>query len=253
MNALKHFATVERISLSSFNLFEQRDSQGATPLSLALQSYSVPKSMPQVSLILDVAPCTSAVPDEHGFLPIVSATRLQLPDNIVQIMLAHDMPIELGIPESQNVDSMNVANIVHRIHNHSWWHVSVNCEDRYLDMIRAYLINSATVFQTMALAEQVGPDGSILCNHVSPAYRHMLRSLLILYNRYEIQTTLVFGSVPFTLIALDHGLKPEKATRKASRQECRKVSSILTVCGLDYFILSRHHNLVIGFTTLLPL
>lgn len=185
-------------------------------------------SVPLVLLVLQVAPAASVVPDEQGLLPIKIATRLQLPDNVIRIMLEHDMPIELGVTAQENDDRVNgYGSVVHRLHRYSFWHVSVNCEDRYLNMIREFLIEGATLLQTVALAQQVGPDGvSVLINTVSSNYRRMLRSLLTLYNRYEIQTSIVSGYTPFTLLALDRGVKLAKAEERSTRYETRKVSGL---------------------------
>ena len=237
--------TVQRTALSSFNLFEQRDARGTTPLLLALHSYTAPTSLSLISFILGVAPNTSAVPDEHGVLPILCATQLHMPDDIVRTMLAHDMPIELGLV-TQDVGNTYEGNIVHRVHHHSWWHVSANCEDRYLNMIREFLLKSATLLQTLALVQQVGPDGSsILVDAASLTFRHMLRSLLTLYNRYEIQMSIISGYAPFTLLALDHGV--------IKRNECRKVSSHVNISNSNSIMAHIHRLLfhIVGFITML--
>jgi hypothetical protein len=160
LEVVRLFAIVERISQKKcLSLFEQRDARGYTPLLLALQSYSALASLPLISLLLEAAPSALAVLDEKGLLPIESVTRLHLPDNVIRIMLEHDMPIELGVvPQQDEIRNYGYGNIVHRLHHHSFWHVSVNCDDRYLNMIREFLIESATLLQTVALAQQVGPD-----------------------------------------------------------------------------------------------
>jgi len=223
LEAIKQFAIVERIFHNNLSLFSQREARGCTPLILALQSTSAQTSLSLVPLMLETAPSITIVPDEQGLLPIVHATRMKLPENIVRIMLEHDMPIELGLAAKRDDGGNNgYGNIVLRLHHHSFWHVSVSCEDRYLEMIRSFLVESATLLQLVALTQQIGPDGvSVLINSVSSTYRCMLRSLLILCHRYEIQTSHI--SEPFTLFAIDHGLKNSKSDKRRPKTEIRKV------------------------------
>ena len=101
-------------------------------------------------------------------------------------MLARDMPIEIGT----DIDSKQITaekqssglarHIVGRSHYHSWWHILVECNDKYLDMVQSFLSEEATYAQIVTLARQVGPDGiSILINCVSDRCRLVFHSLLL--------------------------------------------------------------------------
>jgi hypothetical protein len=181
-----------------------------------------------------VAPPTATVPDGKGVLPIIQATRLQLPDDVVQSILEHDMPIELS---SQTAGYGNFEKITKRAHHYSWWHIAVDCKDKYINMVRSFLITKATLVQVLQLAQQVGPDGSsILLRAVSPQFRKMLRSLLILYKRYEVQTLVSRNyETPYTFLAIDHGKKA--ANKETNEHKKVRVYECILSMKLNYLII----------------
>lgn len=167
--------------------------------------------------ILSEAPFTASTPNGKGIMPIKLATKLRLPDNFIRQILARDVPIEIGNGSSNqdkgglkptNKSFLNKSSersrdsrsnpfygrapgvakhIVGRSHHHSWWHVLVECEDRYINMIYSFLSEEATHSQIVTLARIIGPDGkSILISCMSSIGRIMFHSLLRFYDRYEI-------------------------------------------------------------------
>jgi len=201
-SVIRSFGQLSDGSISS-SLFIQRDARNNNPLHVALIHRPHP-NVDVVNAILDIAPFTASTPDGEGIMPIRRATKFRLPPYIIRKMLSRDMPIELGVSGSNhgldiqgNRDvtiptslrkSRTVANhVVGRAHHHSWWHVIVECENNYIDMVSSFLSEEATHFQIMSLVRQVGPNGySIVINCVNDKCLLMFHSLLRFYDRYEI-------------------------------------------------------------------
>lgn len=161
------------------------------------------------------------------FLLYSYATALGLPDDIIRVMLARDMPIKIGIDSDSNKHNIEkgclglARHVVGRSHHHSWWYILVQCNDDYLPMIKSFLSEEATHAQIVTLARQVGPDGfSILINCVSNGCRLVFHELLRFYDRYEILLASTDSKVKpdeksdgvQTFLALDHGLKSNVPT-----------------------------------------
>ncbi len=220
VEAIEILSSTEKGSATSTRLFVQRDGNNNNPLHVAL------KMNPQVDLltlqaILSLAPFTASTPDGRGKMPIKYATSQELPKEVIRHMLARDMPIEIGTdidskqPSTEKQSSGLARHVVGRTHHHSWWHILVECNDKYLDMVQSFLSEEATYAQIVTLARQVGPDGtSILINCVSDKCRLIFHSLLLFYGRYEILLSSkdskmkpdeVVNGVQ-TFLALDHGL-----------------------------------------------
>ena len=249
-SVIRSFGLLSDGSISS-GLFIQRDSKNNNPLHVALIQRPYP-NIDVVNTILDLAPFTASTPDGEGIMPIKRATKLRLPPHIIRKMLACDMPIELGVNIShrgtniqRNRDVMTTPrglrksgtvtkHIVGRSHHHSWWHIVVECEDTYIDMVKSFLSEEATHFQIISLARQVGPNGySIVINCVNDKCLLMFHSLLRFYDRYEILLSINASNVICDdvddgvqrYIAYDHGalfssldnLSLEKAHMKMSK------------------------------------
>lgn len=249
VEAIRAFASVEQgMSSNSHYLFAQRDSNNNNILHIALRL--VPSlDLDVIHTILSLAPFTASTPDSKGIMPIRYVFSIAfpkfhetnliiklfyiiryamaqgLPEDIIRQMLARDMPIQIGA----DIDSIkqNMAKScsgftrhdVGRSHYHSWWHILMESNDKYLDMVRAFLSEEATHAQIVSLARQVGPDGiSILINCVSNKCRFVFHGLLCFYDRYEILLSSKDSKVKpdeiidgvQTFLALDHGLSTEK-------------------------------------------
>jgi hypothetical protein len=135
-------------------------------------------------------------------------------------MLARDMPIQIGTAiDSDGKSASGLArHVVGRSHHHSWWHILIECYDKYLDLVKSFLSEEATHAQIVTLARQVGPDGvSILINCVSDKCRLVFHALLRFYDRYEILLSSKDAKVKpdeiidgvQTFLALDHGLSTD--------------------------------------------
>jgi ankyrin repeat protein len=257
-SVIRSFGLLSDGSVSS-GLFIQRDSKNNNPLHVALIQQPYP-NIDVVNTILDLAPFTASTPDGEGIMPIRRGTKLRLPPHIIRKMLACDMPIELGINIShrdtnmqRNRDVMTTTrglrksgtvakHIVGRSHHHSWWHIVVECEDTYIDMVKSFLSEEATHFQIISLARQVGPNGySIVINCVNDKILLMFHSLLRFNDRYEILLSInasnvicddVDGGVQ-RYIAYDHGanfssldnLSLEKAHMKMSKSNVVQIKN----------------------------
>lgn len=155
-------------------------------------------------------------------------------------MLSRDMPIQIGSEIRQSSERSNsglARHVVGKIHHHSFWHIVIECEDKYLSMIKSFLSEEATHSQIVTLARQVGPDGiSILINCVSDKCRLVFHSLLRFYGRYEIllssqdikvKSDEILDGVQ-TFLALDHGLSTE-LPKEDCFSKLHKTSSDLSI------------------------
>jgi len=202
---IQRFASFDP-NLDTARLFIQRDGSNNNPLHIALALLHPPPGKELISVIMSVAPSTAGSPNNLGTMPIKFATKLKLSDGIICKMLAEDMPVEIGTLSSGSSFEISdstiginlkqtiahrgnkfTGQVIEKSHYHSWWHVAVECKDRYITMLQNFLSKEATHSQIVALARQTGPDGkSIVINCVTERFRLMMHSLLLFYDRYEI-------------------------------------------------------------------
>ncbi len=156
-------------------------------------------------------------------------------------MLARDMPIRIGpnVDSSARSHSGLARHVVEKSHHQSFWHVVIECDDKYLFMVKSFLSEEATHAQIVTLARQVGPDGtSILINCVSDNYRLVFHSLLRFYERYEILLSSRDVKVKpdeirdgiQTFLALDHGLSTQLPGENCY-SKLHKTASDLSICS----------------------
>uniref|UniRef100_A0A7S1FUX9 Protein kinase domain-containing protein n=2 Tax=Corethron hystrix TaxID=216773 RepID=A0A7S1FUX9_9STRA len=156
-----------------FDSFLIPDSKGTLPLHTALQ-VKIDKGF--LLLIIKAAPAAGRIPNCNGEMPIVTATANNYPDDVIQKILEVDMPIDL----SQRLD------IVERDHGHSWWHVVINCNDRYLAVIQD-MIKKPTLRQLVSLLQCPGPEeGTIVGSSMSPVCGEIFKGQLRKFGKYEI-------------------------------------------------------------------
>lgn len=154
-------------------------------------------------------------------------------------MLSRDMPIKIGSDNycSERSNSGLARHVIGKSHHNSFWHIMIECNDKYLSMIKAFLMEQANYSQIVTLARQVGPDGnSILINCISDKCRLVFHSLLRFYDRYEILLSSkdvkikpddILDGVQ-TFLALDHGLSTELPSEECF-SKLHKTSSDLSV------------------------
>ena len=127
------------------------------------------------------APRAARVPNAVGKMPIRLATtnECMVDQQVICAILETDMPIEIGSDSEL---------VVERMHRHTWWHVAIECADRYTDAIEELLLGTATPAQLLALVRSVGPDGQTrTIDAASPNLVVLFNNCLrILGGRYEI-------------------------------------------------------------------
>eukprot|EP00587_Corethron_hystrix_P001456 CAMPEP_0113319642 /NCGR_PEP_ID=MMETSP0010_2-20120614/13761_1 /TAXON_ID=216773 ORGANISM="Corethron hystrix, Strain 308" /NCGR_SAMPLE_ID=MMETSP0010_2 /ASSEMBLY_ACC=CAM_ASM_000155 /LENGTH=1280 /DNA_ID=CAMNT_0000177249 /DNA_START=110 /DNA_END=3953 /DNA_ORIENTATION=+ /assembly_acc=CAM_ASM_000155 len=181
-------------------IFLQPDGRGQLPLHLALQLQGVDPRI--VATIIEAAPFTASVPTTSGQMPIQLATRNNMTAEVVKSLLLTDMPLDLGMK-----DFVGFKNSDLKQHSHSFWHVVVECDDVYTEVVKD-VIKLATQPQVIALARSFGPDGKTrLAQAASMEVIGILRNALRLYERYELLSTkppFIMDDV-MTFAAIDQG------------------------------------------------
>jgi len=181
-------------------IFLQPDGRGQLPLHLALQLPGVDPEV--VSIIIDAAPFTASVPTTTGHMPIQLATKNGMAREVVKSLLLTDMPLDLGMKEFVGFKNSDLKQ-----HSHSFWHIVVECEDRYIGVVHD-IIDLATQPQVIALARSFGPDGKTrLAQAASGNVIEILRMALKLHTRYELLSTkppFILNDV-MTFAAIDQG------------------------------------------------
>eukprot|EP00587_Corethron_hystrix_P001101 CAMPEP_0113297770 /NCGR_PEP_ID=MMETSP0010_2-20120614/492_1 /TAXON_ID=216773 ORGANISM="Corethron hystrix, Strain 308" /NCGR_SAMPLE_ID=MMETSP0010_2 /ASSEMBLY_ACC=CAM_ASM_000155 /LENGTH=934 /DNA_ID=CAMNT_0000150711 /DNA_START=211 /DNA_END=3012 /DNA_ORIENTATION=- /assembly_acc=CAM_ASM_000155 len=156
--------------------FLQPDNIGNLPIHSALKKDIDPQL---IMLIINAAPFSGAVASCTSVMPICLATKHRFPEEVITALLEVDMPIELSMKND----------VVKRQHGHSWWHIVVECHDRYLKTIKD-VISKATSSQVVALARSLGPDNvTRIADVASPAAKELFSGHLRFFSRYEILTT----------------------------------------------------------------
>ena len=161
------------------------------------------------------------------------------------------MPIQIGAQiDSDEYDKADKSvyglarHIVGRSHNHSWWHVLIETNAKYISMVKSFLQEEATHSQIVMLARQIGPDGSSsLVNCISNEYRILFHELLQIYGRYEILLSTNDTQINpdeaidgvHTFLALDHGLSLENRNIDSSTKgqsipsSCTSISTAVRI------------------------
>ena len=195
--------------MRDFNLsaYIKENEHGYIPLHLALTLGKV-DSLIILSLI-KAAPFTAGMPTPGGEMPVALATKGRMKSEIIKLLLASDLPVELGNKNGK----AGMGAIVEREHGHSWWHIAVECQSKYVDVVTSLLSDHATFVQIVALARCLGPDGKTVTIDVTSAPLEAgLRNLLRFYHRYEISMSRmpVCSNEMQSFAAKDHGEELEK-------------------------------------------
>jgi len=268
--AIKVFTSTSHSNSSLARLFVQHDQNNDNPLHVALKLTPV-ADVDVISLILSLAPFTASTQDGTGKMPIRYGTCQRLPEKVIRQMLARDMPIQIGAePYSTQKSTRSSSSVglfrrkgsglarhvVGKSHHHSFWHILMECDDKYIDMVQSFLSEEATHAQIVTLARQIGPDGtSVLINCVSDKCKLVFHTLLRFYDRYEILLSskdtevkaedLVDGVQTFH--ALDHGLTSDiiakdKDPLDLERTHSTKLSSSLCSISTAVRVRSSRNN-----------
>jgi len=192
------------IARESFvQVFTTEDEEGYLPLHTALMKNDID---PLILLsLIHAAPFTGGIPTPEGDMPIALATKHDMSPIIIKTLLAADLPVELG---NKQGTTSGMGSIVLRDHGHSWWHVAVECQGKYVDMIYSLLSDKANFIQVIALARSIGPDNNTMTIHAASAsLETSIRNLLRFYYRYELLANRVpiIDSEVQSFSAIDHG------------------------------------------------
>lgn len=161
---------------SFFECFLRPDSKGNLPLHTAFAAELSPDF---VAMLVKASPAAGRISDGNGIMPIVTATLNDYPVDLIKRLLEVDMPFDV----SQKLD------IIVREHGHSWWHVLVNCDDRYLQLVNE-ILSKASLRQVIALSQCVGPDGVRANNKMSKECGEVFKHYLRKFGKYEISDVL---------------------------------------------------------------
>lgn len=185
-SAIKYCAPYEAISTFREELdgdegflspYLTKDRHGNLPLHCALKLLTVDSRI--ISLLLNAAPFTGGCENAQGEMPVQNASSANLPPDIVIDLLKTDMPIEMG---NKN------GHVVEREHGHSWWHVAIQCKDRFSEGI-SELLEKATYAELVGLAQSTGPDGKTLTIDAAPTeLKTIFHDKLRFLDRYDIST-----------------------------------------------------------------
>ena len=138
-------------------------------------------------------------------MPIQLATFFDADDTLIKAMLAIDMPIEIGTHNS----SQGV--IVETQHGHSWWHVAVDCQDRYIDLIDN-VVSPLSLAEIIALSKTVGPDCVTATRQASPPQlASLFRDKLGFLDRFELIGETTLNQRVVATDAIDHGCRKSNA------------------------------------------
>ena len=197
----------KEIRESHLKAYMKENEQGYIPLHLALNKAKVDPLI--IMSLIRASPFSAGVPTPGGEMPVALASKHGMRPDIVKLLLASDLPIELGIKNGK----AGMGSIVEREHGHSWWHVAVECQSRYVDVITSLLSDHATFVQIVALLRCLGPDGKTsTLDAITAPLEAGLRNLLRFYYRYEISMARmpVCSHEIQSFAAKDHGEELEK-------------------------------------------
>jgi len=155
--------------------------------------------------LIHAAPFTGGMPTPEGDMPIALATKHDMNPTIIKTLLAADLPVELG---NKQGNTSGMGSPVLRDHGHSWWHIAVECQGKYVDTIYSLLADKANFIQIIALARSIGPDNKTMTIHAASAYfEASIRNLLRFYYRYELLANRVpiISTEVQSFSAIDHG------------------------------------------------
>jgi len=188
---------------SFLSSFTQEDEEGNLPLHIALMKKHVD---PLVLLsLIHAAPFTGGMPNPRGQMPIALATRREMSYKVIKVLLASDLPIELGNVKNGNI---GMGCLVKRDHGHSWWHVAVECREKYVDIVHSLLSDKANFIQIIALARSLGPDNKTMTfQAASASLESIFKNLLRFYYRYELLVNKdpIINNDVQSFSAIDHG------------------------------------------------
>jgi len=182
LSSYKVICSFQEASESFVRVFLQPDATGSLPIHIALNTLGVDSRV--VASIIKAAPFTGAVPTAAGVMPIRLATMHKMPNDIVKALLVTDMPIDLGARKQ-----LGMKPIINRQHGHSWWHITVECNDKYFQVVESVLSTMTNQPQIIALARTLGPDGKTrVIEAVSSSCSKLFSRLLQFCDRYELMT-----------------------------------------------------------------
>lgn len=192
---------------SQLSAYMKANEQGYIPLHFALSTAKVDPLI--IISLIKAAPFTAGMATPSGDMPVALATKTSMKPEIVKLLLASDLPIELGNKNGK----AGMGAIIEREHGHSWWHVAVECQSRFVDVIISLLSDHATFVQIVAMVRCVGPDGKTpAIDAITASLEGGLKNLLRFYHRYEISMSRmpVCSNEIQSFAAVDHGEDLEK-------------------------------------------
>lgn len=209
-------------------LFLQRDKFGDLPLHLVLRKLSSNPNLSydcyhkMIAFMIKTAPTAGSQLSSTGILPLHIATKYDFPSPFIKALLVLDMPITI---RAQNKSSRKtsdftslaasyVEDVDQHPNNNSWFHIAVDCQDKYIHIMEQILSNSLSHQEIIILARHLGgKDGKThLIDAASEQCRNLFRRYLKLHNRYEF-ISLGLKSRNTKDVkeyqALDHGISSE--------------------------------------------
>lgn len=177
------------------DIYLQPDVKGDLPLHTCLKH---PRSVDDRLALsfIQASPFTSTCPNGDNLMPIQLATASNADTGIIRALLEADLPIEVctDAPPSMATTFDATRTVAERQHGNSWWHIAIDCQDRYID--------------TIALSKATGPDGATTIRQAAPPQLAALfhRHLSFLDNYTLVGETNV-GQGIITTMAIDHELE----------------------------------------------
>ena len=157
-----------------------------------------------IALIISAAPSTCVTLLPGSSLPIHLATEQSTAKDVVKYLLLQDFPINLG-----TLDEIGKPHIVHRFHRHSRWHVTVDYNDKYIQVVEE-ILSSANPAEIIALYQSVGPAGRKVCDTLYSQIKSSFRKYMSLLRHYKFLPFYYCGSDGTEVFHVrDHGPSEE--------------------------------------------
>ena len=218
--ALKHkapYEAIESIVQDQNNIFLdiylQPDAKGDLPLHTCLKH---PRSVDSrlALAFIEASPFTSTCPNGEGLMPIQLATSSNADNELIQALLEADLPIEVcrDAPPSLATTFDATKPIAERQHGNSWWHVAIDCQDQYIDLIDQ-IISSLGLAEIVALSKATGRDSTTTTRQAAPPQLAALfRRYLSFLDNYTLVGETNVGNGIITTMAFDHDFSNESET-----------------------------------------
>ena len=215
--ALKHKAPYEAIkgivqdqNNMFLDIYLQPDSKGDLPLHTCLKH---PRSVDSrlALAFIEASPFISTCPNGEGLMPIQLATSSNADADLIRALLEADLPIELckDAPPSLATTFDATRAIAERQHGNSWWHIAIDCQDRYIDLIDQ-IISSFELAEIVALSKVTGLDSTTTTRQAAPPQLAALfRRYLSFLDNYTLvgETNVGHGTSIITTMAINHGFE----------------------------------------------